>query len=133
MSGRSTTTTLDRNSVAKTLLIADGIGCLVAMGTVMAVKRPMDEIDRTGAARRPVAVALGVTGALLLAGGRRAKVRNRDLGTAATINSAWVIACLYGMQKNPSELGTALLAATAVADASAGIGQFLCREAPLRR
>lgn len=82
-------------------------------------------IDHSLRSRQIIGAALGATSATLLAGAMRS--RDSDLARSATINVSWVGVCLIALSRQPSRLGVALIAATAVFDSVAAIVQWRLR------
>jgi len=112
---------------ARSVLVADGVGCAVAALAVLGSDLIASSIDRTLKSRPIVGAALGATSATLLAGATRS--RGGVLALSAAINVGWVGVCLVALSRRPSRLGVALIAATAVFDSVAAIVQW-CLRAP---
>ncbi|WP_087484215.1 hypothetical protein [Brachybacterium massiliense] len=118
---------------ARSVLVADGVGCAVAASAVLGSDLLASSIDRSLASRPIVGAALGATSATLLAGAVRC--RDSDLALSAALNVGWVGICLVALSRRPSRLGVALIAATAVFDSVATTAQWHLRattEAPER-
>lgn len=115
---------MDRRDLARTVLAADGAGCAAAAFAVLCSDRVLGAVDPSLRSRRPVALALGVTSAVLLAGAARARPRAEDLTGAAVMNAGWVATCLLALAGRPSAAGAALLTGTAVFDATAAALQW---------
>lgn len=120
--------TRNRAGFARGLLVLDGVGCAAAGGVVLASKPLVRFVDPSLRARVPLAVALGATSALLLAGARRPEPANPDLERAAAVNAAWAATCLVALARPASTTGAVLIAVTAVLDGATGAAQWLLRE-----
>lgn len=110
---------------ARSVLVADGLGCAAAASAVLGSELVASSIDRTLKSRQIVGIALGATSATLLAGAVRA--RGSDLALSAAINVAWIGVCLVALSRRPAGPGVALIAATAVFDGAAATAQWRLR------
>ena len=119
---------MTRDRLARGVLAADGLGCATAAGVVLGSERVVASFDPSLRVRWPLAMALGATSALLVAGAIHKQPTNRVLERAAAVNAGWVTACLVGLLlRRPSGSGIALLATTAVLDGAAAIAQLAVR------
>lgn len=116
-----------RHRLARAVLAVDGAGCAAAAVTIAGSERFAGSFDPSLRSRRPVAVALGATSALLIASAVRDRPTNRDLERAALVNTGWVGACLAGLAAPPPRAGVLILAATAVLDGAAAAVQLSLR------
>ena len=105
---------------ARTVLAADGVGCLAAAGAVLISDRVLGTIDPTLTSRPPLTRALLATGALLLRGASRKRPRPKDLRRAAVANLGWVLVCAASRRSVPTRTGWWLLVSTAVFDGTCG-------------
>ncbi len=116
-----------RRQLARGVLIADAVGCAAAASLVLSNERAVGSFAPSQRARGSVAIALGATSALLVAGAVGKQPTNRDLELAAGVNAGWVTACLLGLLHRPSRTGKVILASTAVLDGAASIAQLTLR------
>jgi len=112
---------------SRRVLIADGLACALAAGTVLGTHRLGSALEPISRARAPIALGLSVTSALLLSSAGRAQVRDADLEAAAIVNFGWVAACAMASARTQTPVSAALIAATAAFDAAAGVAQWILR------
>ena len=113
-----------RAAVARAVLALDAAGCVGAALAVAAVPGLVERVDAAGRARVPLAVALGLTSALLASGTVRRDPTRRALALAGLVNVGWTITCLMTFRSRPTRTGSVLVATTALLDATAAAAQI---------
>lgn len=106
------------------MLTVDGVGCLAAAAALMADGRVGDLVHPAQSWRLPVALALGTTSTLLLAGAANSSPTPSTLRRTALVNAGWVVACLTALSRSLRTSGRVLVATTAGLDAAVGAVQW---------
>lgn len=110
---------------SRMVLLLDAAGCAATAGLLTLTPAALRPVDQSLKSRWPVAAALAGTSAACAYGARSASPTRIGLRGAALLNAAWVTACLKTLTHDHDRTGTALVATTAVMDATMGAVQWL--------
>lgn len=106
------------------VLLLDATGCAATAGLLTLTPSALRPVDPSLTSRWPIVAALVATSAACACGARSTSPTRGDMRVAALLNSGWVIACLITLARDRDRTGTALVATTAVLDASMGVAQW---------
>lgn len=118
---------MKREDARRGVLALDAIGCAATAAVVVAVPSVLRPVDPPLTSRWPFVAALTLTAGMCAYGARTPEPSETAMTAAAIINGGWVAACVVALRCRSTDLGSALIGATAVLDGAVGGLQWTLR------